>query len=192
MNGYLSSLGKPEIRSIVWVGVLTALSLAAGWSLKRTVGEATQLVEAQGVTAEVPARWTYQPGVGDLVLTARDAFAALPRYGVSRIEGTEGVPLPDVATDRNITRHQALDSFRIVEEALLKLEDGPAYRVRFAYVDDSGEGAPRIVEGLDYYLREGTDVLVVSLEANASEMQSSLEGFEQFRDSVAIAATVEP
>jgi len=192
MRASLAKLTRPENRSVLGVVGLTVVALTVGWLLRSSILNATRRVEAGGVTAEVPVDWLVQEGVGDLAFTARSPTSPLPRFSTSRMAGGNVVSLQDVAADRSALRLRMLESFRVLEEVPDEIDGREAYRVSYGYVEAMGEGLPTVVEGLDYYVQSGADVLVITMEADAGAFADALPRFTRFRDSVSLAGEGDP
>ena len=94
--------------------------------------------------------------------------------------------LAGIASDRNRSRDQLLNSYAVLEETPIVREGQEGYKVAFVHVALGAEGEPRIVKGVEYLSVQQQYVLVISLETSADDYDDALPRLERFLDSVSI------
>lgn len=173
---------RPEHLSVLAVIATTLVAVALGWQVRAAVVEATRAVEVGRFRCEVPADWLVQEGFGDLVLVARSPARELPLYTVSQLASAG--PLHELAELRTAERRRSLTSYEVVEVESASEGERRSHRVRFAYLDETGEGLRVLVEGVDEYFALGDAVVVASLEADAGTLEEAMPAFGRFVDSI--------
>ena len=174
-----------ERNSVILVLMVMAISLLLGGMIKTAVSDQTRTVTQNGITAQVPAGWLVQNGMGDLRVVVRNPQSLTTRYRVNVVAGTD---LVTAAADRNDIRAQLDDTYRVLEETPIVVNGRDGYRVSYALVDAKDVGMPSIIEGVDYYFVEGSEVVVVSYEAEESAYADGFSYFQNFRESVVYEA----
>jgi hypothetical protein len=184
----MTTIGEELTRerlSAYGVVAITLVALLVGWGLKTSIETRTSLIERDNITAAIPDGWLVQDGTEDLIFTTRHPLSPRPRYSVSLVADGDRT-LADVASDRNRSRDQILDSYAVLEETSIVRQDQEGYRVTFVYVASTTGGEPRIVKGVECSLVRQQYVLAISLESDAEDFDDALPGFERFLDSVSI------
>ena len=167
------------------VVAITLLALLAGWGVKASIETRTRLIERDNVSAAIPDGWSVQDGIGDLIFTATDPLSPGLRYSVSLVPASART-LAGIASDRNRSRDQLLNSYAVLEETPIVREGQEGYKVAFVHVASGAEGEPRIVKGVEYLSVQQQYVLVISLETSADDYDDALPRLERFLDSVSI------
>ncbi|MCA9920735.1 MAG: hypothetical protein KC421_00110 [Anaerolineales bacterium] len=174
-----------ERMSMILVLVVAVIALLLGGMVKTAVQDQTRSVTQNGVSAEVPAGWLVQDGTGDLRLVARNPQSLSTRYRVNVLPGGE---LAAAAGNRNADRAGLEQTYRILDESPIVVNGRDGYKVSYAFVDDEGAGMPSVIEGVDYYFADGSEIVVVSFEAEENDFTAGFSQFQQFRESVVYQA----
>lgn len=175
---------KREQLSALAVAAVTAVALILGALLKSSVENRSQHVVRKGISAAVPANWIVEDGVSDLIFTTWDPFVPDIRYTVFLESNRGSQPLQEVAAERNLGLGKALDLFRVLEETPIIRRGLEGYKVTYAFIDTNPSGPPLVLRGVDYYFPQGTNVVVIGLQAHEQDYDESLLRFEAFLDSV--------
>lgn len=181
--------------SIWYVFGLTAIALILGWGMKTAAEGRTRELAEGGVTASLPDQWLVESasagplsGTADphKVFTAWNPLDPGTRYSVSLLPPGGEADLATTASVRNLQQAQGLTAFRILDQTPVSLKGRDGYRVTFAYVDASDNGAvPVVYQGLDYYFQDGDQVIVVTLETS-HDIETAAARFRDFAAGVTL------
>lgn len=180
----LSTKQKQERLSAALVMIVFLTALGLGWVLKNGAANQTRPFGDETVSAQIPAGWLTHNGTGDLVLVARNSRALNELYRVNIFQNT--TDLIAAAQDQNSERTSLDDSYRVLEQTPIVVNGRDGYKVSYAFVDAPEDDMPAVIEGVDYYFIEGSDILVISYEAETAVFAEGVEQFRDFRDSVAL------
>jgi hypothetical protein len=187
----VSDKGYQPVLSMVLAIVLTIAALLLGWLLMSITTNRTTQVSRQGISAMAPEGWMVGYGIQDeeMLFWTGDQLAPDHRYTVSKLPFMTGGVLTDSVVVHNLDRGQNLNGYQVVAQAPTRVHDQDAYRVDFAYIKPGGPGnLPKVIQGVDYYLLYGDQVLIVSLEDNVNSFAQSLPLFEDFLNTVRLSA----
>jgi hypothetical protein len=172
----------------VWiVSILTILALLFGADLQNLVENRTHPFDHAGVAAQLPAGWLVQEGLASeqTVFTVGDPFTANLTYTASLVPTTADIKPSDLAFTFNLQRGQDVSLFRTIDQNQEKVNGKDALRVHYAYVDPKSETTlPVVVEGVEYIFLSQPKALIVALEAETSQFNSSLPAFMKFLGTV--------
>lgn len=171
--------------SVIAVVLITLVALGLGLVLKNSVeSQAITVNSAGGIQAKIPAGWVVQEGKGELAFNAYSPFKPYDRVTVFVLSGKEGIKLEDVAKERSFQLSNSLNSYRILDAQSIERKGKLGYKVRNAYIDEKGQGLPRVIEGVDYYFASSGKVIVITWRTDASEFDYELPRFLRVLDSI--------
>ncbi len=192
--------GEELFLSTTLVILVTIAALALGALVMSSARNRTRRIEHQGILAQVPAGWPVSrtsqssgmirsdPIEHGLIFSASDPLDPHLKYSVHRLPAASDMSMETVASARDLRRGRDLNLYRVTGATPVAVADREGYRVSFAYVKPGSPGdVPTVVNGLDYYFENQTDVLLVSLEAEKGGLQDALPRFLNFVRSVTTA-----
>lgn len=163
--------------TILALGVSVIL-LLAGFALKEITEQRTQVVSGAGIEAVAPHGWRADSTGSELVVRhpgdPRTLMAA-------SVVATVPADLAQMALETTTERGRALLGFQVTRQAPVSAGGRTGEQVEFAYVTNAGTGgAVELIDGVDIYLVDGSQVVVVSFEAPREEFERDYEFFGQF------------
>lgn len=171
--------------SVLAVVIITLAALGLGLVLKGSIeSKSNPIQNGSGITGQIPEGWIIQDGKGELVFNAYSPFKPYERMTVFLLDDKEGIPLADVAGERDQQLAASLTSYRILEEQAVERKGKQGYKVNSAYIDDKAQGIPRVIQGVDYYFASNGKILVVTWRTDAAEYEDGLPAFLRVLDSI--------
>lgn len=171
--------------------ILTIAALVLGWFLMNQATNRTVQITHSGISASIPSGWMVVYGIQneEMLFWTSDQLDLDHRFVVSRLPAVPNGAITDVVVGRNLDRGQSLSTYQVVSQSPTWIHNQEAYQVHFAYIKPGNPGSiPKVIQGMDYYLLFGDQVLVVTLESNSSSYDQSLPEFLRFLDSVHLAS----
>ena len=171
--------------SVLAVVIITLVALGLGLVLKDSIESRSNPIQnINGITGQIPEGWIIQDGKGELIFNAYSPFRPYERMTVFLLDGKEGIPLADVASERDQQLAASLNSYRILEEQAVERKGKQGYKVNSAYIDENTQGIPRVIQGVAYYFASNSKVLVVTWRTDAAEFDDGLPTFLRVLDSI--------
>lgn len=170
--------------NLAWIFVFAfaIFSLVAGWILKESVLNATQTIVRQGFSFQIPARWSVEDGIAgeEMLFFSFPPLERNHRLVVSLLPATpEGKP-SDLVTIRTMGLAERVAFFQVTGQTSLLLSGREAYRVSYAYIkQDDPTILPQQILGVETYLKINGKFLVLLMENEREQFESSLAGYDQ-------------
>lgn len=177
--------------SVMLVAALTLVALLSAWMIKDSLENQTTVVIRNGITAQVPRGWLTQFGIEgeSRIFTASDPFDANHSYTVTQLPVIPGGQLTDSVVERNLQRAQELASYKVLDQAAVKLPGSEGFRVTYVYVaTPKFSDIPVVMMGVDFYQPSADRILVFSLEDQSSKFDEVYSEFIKFFNSIKISA----
>lgn len=177
--------------SIISVTVLTLLALTLGWGLKASVQDQTRVVSQNGITATVPVNWVTGEAPSTAALRVWNGRDPAEQFLATLYPTNEQVTIDSIVIQRNLTRGQQLNSYRVLDKVEGVINGRNVSEVQFAYVKPGRRNdLPQVIQGTDYYMDMGNgQALVLTVEAESGELENLLPDFENFKNSIQTGGT---
>lgn len=175
----------------ITVIIVTLIALAAGWSYKTSVENASVPFEAQGVTAGAPKGWLQSGASGDELLRTVDinssGFGAT--YVVRQIAVSPEATTSEVASRVALEHAQDLLAFRMLEQQeVIDRKGRSAYTISYVFVESNPDlthaAIPSVVRGMDFVFLGGERAIVVTFQADEQNFERDLGRFYIFLESL--------
>ncbi|HZU86387.1 MAG TPA: PrsW family glutamic-type intramembrane protease, partial [Anaerolineaceae bacterium] len=189
-KGRKLSKSKNALYSALLVIALTVVAVFTGWLVENEVENQTRVVELSNISASYPSNWQLQKGMvaEDLLFYVSDPLKPALRYTVTQLALPADGKLDLLAMQRTIQRGGQLSMYRIFDQSPVEYKNADAgYMVHFAYVDARGNNSlPVVVEGVEYYLAFGEQVVLVTMEDDSKTFTLDQPRFMAFLDSIVV------
>lgn len=194
-------LREEEPEWLVWAVVI--LLLAVGFAVRTAVINRSAEFSEGNLTIRYPADWAPLGAADDVLLDVGESFDAglfPPRLTVRRTPAAEvsssARTLGDVALVWADRRAKDLLGYKVLSMEPMALRGQDAVRVDYAYVAEpvmaTPNSIPVVAHGADVLLRQGDDLLVVTLLSDAGAFDGVQGTWDRILSSLDLGQEVAP
>jgi len=172
------------------VVILTLVALTAGWLLKTSVENRSQLFKSGNITAQTPAGWLAVKTDGNEVLHVTDRTTN--GYGTTYLIQVDAAPADgqagQIVSLLTLERGNTLTGYRVLNQQDVLVQGRKAVEIDYVYVESVANLThaviPAVVRGLDYIFVSNGQAVIVSYRADQSVYDTDLSRFYRFLVSV--------